>query len=355
VNILVTGGAGYLGAVLVPKLLVRGHKVRVLDIGYFGVGHLRGMRPGVELIRDDIRRVCKDKAFLAGLLDGCECVLHLAAISNDPSAELHPELTEEVNYKATEVLASSCRARGTRFIFSSSCSVYGEADGELTETAMVAPLTVYAMSKVKGERLLNDLATSNWRPVILRNGTLFGYSARMRFDLVINIFSLYAGLFNEIKVFGEGRQWRPFLHVGDCARAFVHFAERQPDEYLVYNIAHENLRVIDLVELFRDLNPRLKVTFVPTADPDLRDYRVNTARMTHAGFRTLTGVRMGAEQLIDAIVSGLISDPESIFYRNAKWLKELQGIGSRDHKDILQLLETMSGLLPSSERPARLV
>jgi nucleoside-diphosphate-sugar epimerase len=344
VNILVTGGAGYLGAVLIPKLLVRGHKVRVLDIGYFGVGHLRGLQPGVELIREDIRRVRRDGPFLTRLLDGCECIVHLAAISNDPSAELHPELTEEVNYQATEALAQACKARGTRFVFSSSCSVYGEAGGELTETGPVAPLTVYAVSKVKAERLLGQMATSSWRPVVLRNGTLFGYSPRMRFDLVINIFSLYGALFNEIKVFGEGRQWRPFLHVGDCARAFVHFSERPVGEHLVYNISHENLRVIDLVEVFRDINPRITVKFVPMADPDLRDYRVSTARMIQAGFRTQVGVRLGAEQLLDAIISGLIPDPESIFYRNAKWLKELQGIGSRDHKDILHLIEAMSAL-----------
>jgi nucleoside-diphosphate-sugar epimerase len=183
--------------------------------------------------------------------------------------------------------------------------------------------------------------------VILRNGTLFGYSPRMRFDLVINIFSLYGALFNEIKVFGEGLQWRPFLHVGDCARAFVHFAELGAGEHLTYNISHENLRVVDLIEVFRDINPRLKVTFVPTADPDKRDYRVSTARMTKAGFRTLTGVRAGAEQLTDAIVSGAVPDPESIFYRNAKWLKELQGIGNRDHKDILHLIEAMSAVRPA--------
>ncbi len=340
-NILVTGGAGYLGSVLVPKLLVRGHGVRVLDIGYFGVGHLRSMQPGVELIRDDIRRVRTDAGFLERLLDDCDAVIHLAAISNDPSAELHPELTDEVNYRSTEAIAEACRKAGIRFVFSSSCSVYGEADGELMETGAVAPLTVYADSKVRSEGLLEDLATSNWRPVILRNGTLFGYSQRMRFDLVINIFSLYGALFNEIKVFGEGLQWRPFLHVGDCARAFVHFAEAGPREHLIYNIAHENLRVVDLVEIFRDINPKIKVTFVPTSDPDRRDYRVSTRRMTEAGFRTLTGIRAGAEQLVDAIVSGLIPDPESIYYRNAKWLKELQGIGSRDHKDILQLMEAI--------------
>jgi nucleoside-diphosphate-sugar epimerase len=346
-NLLVTGGAGYLGSVLIPKLLVRGHRVRVLDIGYFGLGHLRGMQQAVEVVRDDIRRCRKDPRFVAHVLDGCDGVIHLAAISNDPSAELHPGLTDEVNYQATEALAEQARAKNVRFLFSSSCSVYGEADGELTEAGALAPLTTYAVSKVKSERLLEQMATASWRPVILRNGTLFGYSPRMRFDLVINIFALYGALFNEIKVFGEGTQWRPFLHVSDCARAFVQFAERPPEEHLIYNIAHENLRVVDLIQVFREINPRLEVSFVETTDPDRRDYRVSTRRMAQTGFRPLTGVRTGAEQLTDAIVSGLIPDPESVFYRNAKWLKELQSIGSRDHKDVLQMIEAMSALRPA--------
>ncbi len=106
----------------------------MLDIGYFGVGHLRGMQPAVELIRDDIRRVRQDKPFVERLLSGCDCVIHLAAISNDPSAEMHPALTEEVNYQATETLASAARVQSIPFLFSSSCSVYGDGDGDLTET-----------------------------------------------------------------------------------------------------------------------------------------------------------------------------------------------------------------------------
>jgi nucleoside-diphosphate-sugar epimerase len=349
-RVLVTGGAGYLGSVLVPKLLARGHAVRVLDVGYFGVGHLRTMQPAVELVRDDIRRVRTDRAFTEDLVAGCDCVIHLAAISNDPSAELHPELTEEVNFEATRVLAETARGRRIRFVFSSSCSVYGEADGLITEDGAVAPLTVYAASKVKCDRMLDELADASWSPVILRNGTLFGYSPRMRFDLVVNIFALHGTLRNEITVFGDGRQWRPFLHVSDCARAFIHFAENWPARHRMFNIAHENLRVVDLVEVFQAINPRLHAAFVPTQDPDRRDYRVDTTRMKEAGFQPLIGVRVGAEQLVDAIVSGLIADPESIFYRNAKWLKELSQFGSQGHVEALRLMETLSGLQPTSGR-----
>jgi len=341
-KILVTGGAGYLGSVLVPKLLVRGHQVRVLDIGYFGLGHLRGLRPGVEIIRDDLRRIMTDGDFRRELLEGCDCILHLAAISNDPSAELRPELTEEVNFQTTMCLAEAAKRAGIRFVFSSSCSVYGEAEGELTEESAVNPLTVYAISKVKSDNGLMQLADRNWRPVILRNGTLFGYSPRMRFDLVVNIFSLYSTLYNEIRIFGNGLQWRPFLSVQDCARAFLYFAEREEPSQICFNIAAENLRVVDVAALFGNLNPKLQVQYVPQNDPDLRDYRVSGARMRAEGFQPRIDVATSAEQMSEAIVSGQIPDPESIFYRNAKWLGELTHIGARDHRQIVDLMESFS-------------
>lgn len=341
-NILVTGGAGYLGSVLVPKLLMRGHKVRVADIGYFGLGHLRGLRPAVEVNREDLRRVITDAAFRDQLLDGCDCVIHLAAISNDPSAELHPQLTEEVNFETTVRLAEAARAKGIRFVFSSSCSVYGEAEGELREDGVVNPLTVYAISKVRSERALFEMATGDWRPVVLRNGTLFGYSPRMRFDLVVNIFALYSTVHNEIRVFGDGLQWRPFLSVQDCARAFIFFAEKAEVRHLCYNIANENLRVVDVAATFQQMNPALNVTYVPIQDPDLRNYRVSAERMREEGFQPRIDVEAGGEGIAEAIVCGLIPDPESIFYRNAKWLKELTQIGERDHRHVVDLMESFS-------------
>lgn len=345
-NILVTGGAGYLGSLLVIKLLARGHRVRVLDLGYFGLGHLRTLKPKIELVREDLRTVVTKPALMRGLLADCDCVIHLAAVSNDPSAELNPELTEEVNFYATQVLAETAKEMGIKFLFSSSCSVYGEAEGEIDEDGPVSPLTVYALSKTKAERALEEMATSGWKPVILRNGTLFGYSPRMRFDLVVNIFSLYSTLHNEIKVFGDGQHWRPFLHVGDCARAFVYFAEKAETQYLRYNIAHENLRVVDIARIFKCLNPSLKAEYLETIDDDRRDYRVSTRRMRGEGFRTRVSVEMGAEEMSEAIISGLLPDPESIFYRNAKWLKELTQIGAKNHREIIGLLETLAQVSP---------
>jgi nucleoside-diphosphate-sugar epimerase len=346
-NILVTGGAGYLGSVLVPKLLVRGHSVRVLDVGYFGVGHLRSVRRRFELIREDVRRLVDDGRICDSVLDEMDCVIHLAAISNDPSAELDPALTDQVNFKATQVLAETAKSRGIRFIFSSSCSVYGEALGEIEEDGPMRPITAYAHSKVNSDRFLNAIATSNWRPIVLRNGTLFGYSTRMRFDLVVNIFAFMSTLYDEVRIFGDGRQWRPFLHVSDCARAFIHFAEAGESEYTVYNIAHENLRVIDLVSVFADINPKLKTTFIEMADKDARNYHVSTKRMADTGFQPRVTVSVGAEEMVDALATGLISDPESIFYRNAKWMKELSQLGETKHKEVVGLIETMAHMLPS--------
>src|SRR5207249_2146467 len=197
----------------------------------------------------------------------------------------------------------------------SSCSVYGEAAGELGEDGAVNPLTVYAVSKVKAEQELAQLADARWKPVILRNGTLFGYSPRMRFDLVVNIFSLYSTLHNRIRVFGEGLQWRPFLHVADCARAFVFFAENRDPAHLCYNVSHENLRVLDVARMFQALKPSLEVTYTPTPDQDGRNYRVSAERVVAEGFRTRFDVQTGAEQMMEAIIGGLIPDPESVFYR----------------------------------------
>lgn len=341
-NLLITGGAGYLGSVLIPKLLMRGHKVRVIDVGYFGIGHLRSLRPAIELIREDIRRVCVDKKFREELLIGCDCIIHLAAISNDPSAELYPELTQEINFNATQALAETARSKGIRFIFSSSCSVYGQAGTEADEESPTNPLTIYAESKVKSEESLKQLANDSWSALVLRNGTLFGYSPRMRFDLVVNLFSLYSTLYNEIKIFSKGEEWRPFLHVSDCARAFVFFAERPVCRYRCYNIAHENLRVIEVADIFKRINPHLKVSHVVVEGRDDRNYQVSTQRMQEEGFKTRVRVEFGAEEMVEAIVSGVIQDPESIYYRNAKWLKELTQIGTKDHKEIVSLMEMLA-------------
>jgi nucleoside-diphosphate-sugar epimerase len=321
VKILVTGGAGYVGSILIPKLLARGHQIVTIDIGYFGLDHIRGYVADSNLIQEDLCRITQDRQFTAELLRGCDCIIHLAAISNDPSAELNPQLTAEVNYRATMALAEAAKKRGIRFLFSSSCSVYGAAAGSIMETGALNPITAYAKSKVNCEEDLQQLADTKWRPVILRNGTLFGYSPRMRFDLVINTFVLNGWLRHEIQMFGGGRHWRPFLHIDDCASAFIFFAENDCADHLVYNVCHENLRVRDLGPLMQRLIPGLVVTEIDANNPDTRDYRVSNARLQRTGFKTLTDVKHGAQQVLDALVSRRILEPESQSHWNAKWVK----------------------------------
>src|SRR6185503_2168068 len=142
-----------------------------------------------------------------------------------------------------------------------------------------------------------SMADRKWRPAILRNGTLFGYSPRMRFDLVINIFSYCSTLYNEVRVFGDGLQWRPFLHVQDCARAFVHFVEHPDHKHLMSNIAHENLRVLDVVQVFKEINPFCKEVYVELDAPDTRNYRVCVARMNDEGIQPVVSVKTGAEAM----------------------------------------------------------
>jgi nucleoside-diphosphate-sugar epimerase len=269
-------------------------------------------------------------------------VVHLAAISNDPSAELHPKLTEEVNFESTRDLAIACKERGIRFIFSSSCSVYGEAVNEQDEDGATNPLTAYAKSKVDSDRFLLGLADKKWRPAILRNGTLYGFSPRMRFDLVINIFSYTSTLYNELRVFGDGRQWRPFLHVADCARAFIHFVETPKHRHLMCNIAHENLRVVDLIPVFKNFNPSCHERFIELDNPDIRNYHVSVARMRDEGIQPRVTVTAGAEEIVEAIITGRIADPEAIYYRNAKWLKELTGLGKQDHRGLIGILDMIA-------------
>ncbi len=327
-RVLLTGGAGYLGSVLLPKLLRRKHEVRVIDVGFFGFGHMARMLPGIELVREDLRRVNNDTEFTDRLLEGVDVVIHLAAMSNDPSAELEPGLTREVNTTTTVNLAKAAKKVGAKFIFSSSCSVYGACDELITETSACAPLTTYAQSKLEAEKQLLQLEDKKWKPVILRNGTLFGYSPRMRFDLVINVFSLFSALHDEIKVFGDGKQWRPFLHVADCAKAFIFFAEKTtPIKHTIYNIANENLTVEDVAKIFSTLQPKLKINRAGNASEDTRNYRVNNSRMKEEGFHPQISAALGAEELQDALIRGAIEDPESILYQNVKWLKQL-GISS---------------------------
>src|SRR5579872_2766863 len=220
-KILVTGGAGYIGAVLCERLLTHGHQVRVLDRLYWGRKPLERLLDRIELVQADVRNMDD------GLLDGIDGVVHLAGLSNDPTAEYNPEANWEMNAVATERLALACRRRGiTRFTFGSSASIYdGLGDGIFDESTKVAPRGAYSRSKFAAEQALLREADRNFAPVILRQGTVYGYSPRMRLDLVVNTFIKDALLRGKLFLHGGGWMWRPLVDIGDVAETHLRCLE----------------------------------------------------------------------------------------------------------------------------------
>src|SRR5437763_6269452 len=214
-TVLVTGGAGYIGCVLAQRLLERGYRVRVLDRLYFGEEPLAGLRDQVELVAADVRELP------ASALDGVDAVIHLAGLSNDPTAEYDPEANWQMNAVATAALGRACVDRGVeRLVFASSCSLYdGLPPGMHDETAPIQPRGAYATSKRYGEQALLALVDDGLCPVVLRNGTVYGHSPRMRFDLVVNTFVKDALLRGELLLHGGGWMWRPLVDVCDVSDA----------------------------------------------------------------------------------------------------------------------------------------
>lgn len=243
-QILVAGGAGYIGSVLVPRLLDRGYRVRVLDRLYFGDDGLAHLRDQLELVVADIRDVP------AEAWDGIDGVINLAGLSNDPMAEFNPEANWQMNALATESLAAECVRRGIeRFVFSSSCSLYdGLPPGMHTEDASIEPRAAYATSKRYGEDALLQLVGDDFCPVILRSGTVYGWSPRMRFDLVVNTFVKDALLNGALKLHGGGWMWRPLVDVRDCADAMIAAYEGPADAVRgeIFNVVHSNYQIREL-------------------------------------------------------------------------------------------------------------
>ncbi len=247
-RVLVTGGAGYLGSVLVPMLLQRGSQVRIVDRFYWGTEPLAPVLGRVELVHGDVRDLP------AGVLEGVDAVVHLAGLSNDPTAEWAPEANWQMNAVATERLAEACRAAGVRRLtYGSSCSIYDGLPGGRTydERAEVAPRGAYATSKKYGEEALQMLAGPDFCPVILRQATVYGYSPRMRFDLVVNTFLKDALVRGRLSLHGGGWMWRPLVDVSDVARAHV-ACLAAPEEAVrgeVFNVVHDNYQIRQLAML----------------------------------------------------------------------------------------------------------
>lgn len=314
-HVFVAGGAGYIGSVLVPVLLEQGHRVTVLDRMYFGdtlAAPRQRYGEKLRIVRGDVR------AFDQGLLTSIEAVVDLSGISNNPSCELEPELTRSVNVDGARRLATAAREQGVaRYVFSSSCSVYGHGAGlGLAETSTRQPVSLYARAKAEAEDHLLAMGRSSGGPMAvtcLRLATVFGLSARMRFDLAINVMTKNAYVHRRITVDGGGRQWRPFVHVRDVARAFVLAltSDRGAVSGEVFNVGGDggNVQILNLAFRVRDAIPGTEVVHAPT-DPDLRDYNVSFEKIQRVlSFRPERTIDDGIREILAALREGAV-DPD---------------------------------------------
>lgn len=273
-TILITGDRGYIGSVLVPLILRKKYKVIGLDASYFG-NHIRKTYSNYISVIKDIREIKKND------LKGINAVIHLCALSNDPMGELDKKLTEDINLVSTLKLARLCKEEGIeRFIFSSSCSVYGIAKSEVVnEESEVNPLTTYGKSKYLVEEGLKKIADKDFCACIMRNATVYGYSPKFRDDLVVNNLVAGAIALGKIRVLSDGTPWRPLIDVRDLSRAFIEFLEAPKEKIsgIVINVGftNSNFRVKDIVSLIKKELLHCKVVFTNDHGSDSRSYRVN--------------------------------------------------------------------------------
>mgnify|MGYP001558479065 CR=1 FL=1 len=278
-TILVTGGAGYVGAVLVPKLIKKGYKVKVLDLYLYGEDALKDVQghPHFTEIKGDLR----DQALLEKILPGTDAVIHLACISNDPSFDLDPDLGKSINYDAFRPFVKIAKKNKVkRFIYASSSSVYGIKDTlDVTEELSLEPLTDYSKYKALCEDILLEEAADDFIVSILRPATVCGYSPRLRLDLTVNILTNHAINKREITVFG-GDQTRPNIHIEDMTDLYVYLLEL-PDEKIhkkIYNAGYENHKVKDIAHMVRSIvGEQISIKTVPTDDN--RSYHVSSQKI----------------------------------------------------------------------------
>ena len=321
-KVLVVGGAGYLGSVLTRKLLRRGYKVRVLDNLTYGNEGIRNINhENFEFVKGDIRDLTK----VVEAVKDTDAVIHLAAIVGDPACVLDPEETIEINYLATKALVETCKYfQINRFVFASTCSVYGATAGvnKLTEESKLNPVSLYARSKIECENAILEAMDENFSPTILRMGTLCGYSPRMRFDLVVNLFTAQSFIEKKITVFG-GRQWRPFLHVDDAATAFIKCLE-SPIEKIrgqIFNVASENCKIIMLSEIIKNVAGKDVKVEVKEKVEDRRNYKVSWKKIEkQIGLTPKKTIKDAIKEIKKVLENGTIKNFKDPKYYNKKYL-----------------------------------
>ncbi len=322
-SVVVTGGAGYVGSVLVPKLLAAGHRVTVLDLFIYG-DTLAGVadHPGLRQVRGDLR----DAAAVSDALAGCDSVIHLACISNDPSFELDPGLGKSINHDAFRPLVRAAKEAGAeRFIYASSSSVYGIKEGvEVTEDLELEPLTDYSRFKALCEEELMAEREPGFAVLVLRPATVCGYSPRLRLDLTVNILTNHAINNGKIRVFG-GSQKRPNIHIADMTDLYLHCLAAPADaiDGKVFNAGYENHPVMEIAEMVKEVVGGVPIEVVPT--DDLRSYHVNSQKVRQElGFNPGHTIEQAIGDLRDAFQAGEVPDPmNDPRYYNIKRMQEL--------------------------------
>lgn len=309
-RVLVTGGAGYVGSALVPRLLEVGHEVTVLDLCLYGDPILPLELPRLNFIRGDIR----DSDTVASAVRRQDAVLHLACISNDPSFELDPDLSTTINRDAFGPLVVAARSAGVRrFVYCSSSSVYGVSDAlDVTEEAPMAPLTLYSQYKGECEAIVLGARSDDFEAVVIRPATVCGYAPRCRLDLSVNILTNHAVNKRAISVFG-GAQLRPNLHVDDMCDAYLLMLDASAElvDGQTFNIGHQNLSIDDIATLVKSIvereNPGEPIEIVHTPTNDMRSYHVNSDKIAQVlGYRPKRTIEDAVVSLCDAFRGGLL-------------------------------------------------
>lgn len=331
-RVLVTGHQGYLGTVMVPILTQAGHEVTGLDIGYFADCVLGPAPEDPPSIAVDLRDVAPEH------LAGFDAVVHLAALSNDPLGALAPRITHDINHHASVRLAQAAKEAGVRrFLYASTCSVYGASgEGLVTEDAPLNPLTPYAESKVRVEEDVAALADDAFSPVFLRNATAFGFSPRLRADIVLNNLVGHAVLTGVVKVLSDGTPWRPLVHARDIAGAFLAVLQSPTavTHCRAFNVGTEanNLTVAEIAQIVVDTVPGSQLTIAGAANPDDRSYRVDFSAFREAvGYDAAWSVLDGARELCTAYTEyGLDEDGFANSFTRLKKLESLCAAGTLD-------------------------
>jgi len=325
-SVLVTGGAGYIGSVLVRRLIEAGYSVRVLDSLLFGDSSIKSLRGHgkFELLQADFRHLPS----VIKAVQGMDAVVHLGAIVGDPACKLDAQLTLETNLAATAMIRSACQGMGIeRFLFASTCSVYGASDHISDERSTPAPISLYACTKVDSERLLLSKRTPDFAPTVLRIATIFGWSPRPRFDLVVNQMTARALREHRVTVFNQ-TQWRPFVHVDDIARAFIACLEAPASRvaYQVFNVGSSRLNATlgELASRVAAQVPGTEIQYVENT-ADHRNYRVCFDKIASVlGFDCRHTLEDGIAEIKTAIAEGLVADYLDAKYHNDRTLQRLQ-------------------------------